>query len=292
MAFGRKPSQDSTERSNASGDKKAVFFETTTIRFDLAKTGKSDLEAFRTFLFLPDLNDPTLPEAEVSAYALWLPVTIDGKTRNEKTGKEFKRRIFIDKELKDDLPEYVRKGVIYRKWMNVYDLTPVVVTGSDPDDPTRVSLAYSNGASEYTSGYGENITVHKEKATPNKRIMILEAPLALITDMEGLPTVTVDDDGNAVDFLDMKVRAVFRLDEKQNYVPKTSGQKYTGDKEFYKLPRWNVADLYKPYPANAVEDLLGGVDFNKVVEEYGIVRMPTLVGNPKVAEEEVEKLPF
>jgi len=42
-----------------------------------------------------------------------------------------------------------------------------------------------------------------------------------------------------------------------------------------KLPRYNLAEKYRPFPNEAIQELIDGVDYNDVVKRYGLNEYPT-----------------
>ncbi len=268
MPFGRpRPANAGTNTNNA--DNAGKFFPTNTIR--------TELDELRTIYLLPDPKDPQYPEEGVPVYTLWQKVHVGGQL--------ISRKLFMDKATKDSLP----KGlfIFYRVFMNVYDLTPVILVQSDPNDPDVVELAQksSDVPPRFYTGFKtkeqDKRVFHEGKATPNKRIMILEASHGLVQQLEGLPAVTVrvNEEGESVpvNLLDIQVNFAQRLDNtgKRQFV--ASGQAITAkDRPWYNLPRYDLS-AFKPWPGDAIHRILGGEDFDKIIEEYKINRIPKLV---------------
>lgn len=268
MAFGRKK-DTSTEPENRT----ARFFRTMEI--------DTQLGAKRVIRLLPDWSDPEFPEAGVSSYFVWLPVVVGGN--------ESKRRVYIDKATKQNvLPEFLKMKALYRTFMNVYDLSQTFVTATDENDPSAVQLAYVAGDGKFYKGYNEKKElIPNAKGTPNNRVMVLVAGVALQNALEGQTEILEDDAGNPVNLLDMTFTFVPRLDDNKKPMTAVSAVQYTGKRDYYDLPRYDL-DIYKPWPADAIQEILDKRDFNEVVNEYKINTTVKMI----TKESEEEEIPF
>lgn len=277
MAFGIKTKEERESEKAANGGNR--FFHTSTI--DMARGN-----GVRKFRFLPDLKNRDEPEIPVKAYSMWLPVTINGNLLNGK-GEPNKRRVFFDYGTKQDvIPEYMQTKILSRYFMNVFDLTAVIVADTNPDNADEVQLAYPAPDKKYYIGSGKYRKEVTGVAKPNNRIMLLEAPLALMNVLLTLPDVNVDDDGVPLSFLEMTVTASINVGSDGKDAGAASAAQFKGEKTYWDLPRYNL-EYFKPYPREAVEALLAGEEYDRVLEEYNI---PHTFGKVAVAKD--EELPF
>ena len=263
MAFGLEKNTKSNDApKNADGTTKKSLFPTIVI-----PTGINERRMIR---FMPSLEDPSVPEDAVYAYSLWI---------NTDVGK---RRIFFGKDVRYDLPaafEPLEGKIINRAWMNVYDMTPVIVAEVDESDPDKMVIAYPDAQGKFYTGWGDKKKIHEGKGTPNKRVMVLEAPLQLMNDLSNLPKTTITDENESVGFMDMQVAfmAVPDANDARRTAWSTGGTALSSKgREWHDLPRYDLR-AYAPYPAEAVHRLADGEPFNDIVKEYDIVRFANLI---------------
>lgn len=266
MAFGR-PKTDTEGTPRELGEKR--FFRTMFLPVD---TG-----ARRVVRLLTDWQDPEYPEKEVISSFVWLEVTVGDR--------KVKRKVYVDQATKKNvIPEWLHAKTLTRCYMNVLDLSSVIVTDTDPNDATAVQLSYVQDNGKYYTNYKREEEV-KGKGVTNSRIMLFEAPYAFLSGAEGQAEILTNDEGNPLNLLDMTLTFVSRIDEKtKKPVIAVSGQQYTGKRDYYDLPRYD-RKLIAPWPADAVQELLDGRDYGDVVKEYSITIVPQLITKDSVEEE-------
>jgi hypothetical protein len=254
MAFGNKPRNEST---GTTGNR---FYPTTVMQLD----------GIRRFQLLANLEDSTGEEPveiPVRSYAVWLPVRVGDN--------QSKRRIFTSFRDRELLPEHIQSKMLSRVFMNVFDLTPVLEIDQNPENTDEVVLAYPDERNQFFTGFGDKRQTHQGKASPNKRIMVLEASASLLTAIEGQIGLVVNMEGEPVeDLLEMQFSARMVADAKDpkrrvataqgTYIPHI-------ERSIDNLPRYNTK-AFAPWPRDAIQALIDGEDFNEVVKTYNIVR--------------------
>ena len=238
-------------------------------------------EGKRTFRFIPDPKNPQEPLQGEIVLSLWMPV------KRSEVMQE--RRIFIDDSMRKLIPEALKEKIKRRFFLNVYDRTRVIKL----DDGT---IVYPNL---------QNVYMHKDSATqqmkqitgvqpkPNNTVMVLEGSVSLRTtsarggllnEIDDLSRTIYNEDGTSlIPITSVDIEMVTRgtgLATSRSVHPGMNREPFPVDSATLQV--YDLASYTRPYPADAINDLLNGVDYNDVVKTYNIPMMPQLIsaGNP------------
>lgn len=214
----------------------------------------------RTFRLLPDREDPTQVTEEFTVLSLWLPVKLEG-------GKLKKRRIFIDQDTRNELPEDLAKSAGLRFFLNVYDRTPVLRDGLNPVYPDQDKV--------YWAGFGDQRKKVDGKPSPNNAIMVLEGTCrgeeSMLSEILSLRGEAQNEEGDSLPMLDFDIDLSVRKGEKKRVFKAQAGiNRNPLSADILALPRYDLATWTRAWPTEAVMDLLDGKEFYETVKQYDI----------------------
>lgn len=214
-------------------------------------------------------------------------------------GKDASRRFFLDANdpwnnpYWNDVAKPTEKGSPERKAMkqrfaiNVFDRTPVII-----DTNGYIIYPDENGVHRL-SVTGKIVDAVTGTPAPLNKVRILEQTAGqpngkhFFQQLMNLLGTVEDSDGNIRDLHEFDVTVkITGADILTNRTANpTANFKPLTDEEIY-LPRYNLTEWAKPWPNDAIDDLLGGKDYNDVIAEYKIPQYPELVTFGKKAETE------
>ena len=232
------------------------------------------------------------PEPEITFAEYWVEVT-----NSKKDSGKSKLRLFVDpfnrfdnylwKEVISKLPKTTANGAKNRDRtlarlkfaLNVFDRTPVVM--NEFNQPV-----YAGQDGKFYDLKGKELDSSTKKA--RNQVVILEGSngeeggdhiLGKITNL--IKGMTVEDEaGNDIMaepyMYDVRMTSQIPPGKEAKDVvrsPVAGPIKPMPDQEVvWNLPRYQLADFYKPYPDAALEELVEGVDVHEVQERYNILK--------------------
>lgn len=230
-------------------------------------------EGKRTFRFIPDPSNPNEPLMGEIVNSIWLPVKKDGMT--------VQRRIFVDGAGERLIPADSAEKVKRRFFINVFDRTRVV---KFPDG----SVLYPNVKNEFWKRDGDrNVQVTDIKPEANGRIMVLEGSVSLRADRRGgllneiddLSKTLFDEDGlTIIPITSVDIEMVTRgtgMATTRTVHPGMNREPFP--KAALELPVYDLKAFTKPWPVEAVKELLSGGDYSAILNTYNIPVIPPLM---------------
>jgi len=262
MAFGKMIGGSAQQQTSGSSNGKNPFID--------VREGK------RVIRFLPDPQNTSEPLLGQTVLSVWITA--------KKGETDVMRRIFLDYSARSVLPKQYNDGVRRRFFMNVLDKSMVIKL----DDG---SLIYGNNQNQYvTSQNGEMVPVTGKKPERNMQIMVLEGSVSsgqgrngLLNEIEELSKSVFDDDTNELIPITMVDIEVVTRGKGLN----TNRAVYVGANrdaipaDVLSLPMYDIENYAKPFPADAIKDLLKGMDYTEVLRAYSITAMPRLLDTGK-----------
>jgi len=238
------------------------------------------------------------PEPEIGFAEYWITVK---DSKNPKGSR--KLRVFVDpqnrfdnyiwREVMEPMPKEVKgvknpeRAMAKSKFaINVYDRTPVVFA----EDGMPI---YPNQAGEYLYN---GVTYDAGAKTPRNAIMILEGSngseggdhiLGRIENLVNNMTHDVEGVDQAVPPYGYDIRITSTIpkggqpQDVTRAVLSTAIRKLPDQDLVWSLPRYEIEHFYKPYPDEALKDLIEGVDVQEVFEAYDIVKWVRLPETPE-----------
>ncbi len=238
------------------------------------------------------------PESEVPFLAAWWEVKVDGQMKP--------RRLILDinvekarfnnplwKHIEKYYPDQnsrERKAIKTMFAINVLDLSPVLYNEQGmlfyETQPGVFNLLANGASGRIISANDDNFhlpTGTSEDAAPNNKVRILEGSYGaaggrhLFAQLVELAESVEDSDGmiRRLPEFDIRIRTQGTGIDTVRSIRNTSNFKPL-DLAFVRLPRYDLQTWLKPWPNEAIEDLINGKDFNEVVEGYGIKLFPEL----------------
>lgn len=262
MAFGKMIGGSAQQQSASSSNGKNPFID--------VREGK------RVIRFLPDPQNMTEPLLGQTVLSVWITA--------KKGETDVMRRIFLDYSARSVLPKQYNDGVRRRFFMNVLDKSMVIKL----DDG---SLIYGNNQNQYvTSQNGEMVPVTGKKPERNMQVQVLEGSVSsgqgrngLLNEIEELSKSVFDDDTNELIPITMVDIEIVTRGKGLN----TNRAVYVGANrdaippEVLSLPMYDIEGYAKPFPTDAIKDLLKGMDYSEVLRAYNITAMPRLLETTK-----------
>lgn len=257
MAFGKMIGGTQQQGSN-SGNGKNPFID--------VREGK------RVIRFLPDPQNPNEPLLGQTVLSVWMTV--------KKGEADVQRRIFVDYAARSVLPKQYNEAIRRRFFMNVLDKS-LVIKQEDG------GLIYANNQNQFlVTQNGEVITVTDRKPERNMQIMVLEGSVSsgqgrngLLNEVEELSKSAFDDETNElipITKVDIEIvtrgkglntnRAVY-LGANRDPIPAT----------VLSQPMYDIESFAKPFPVDAIKELLKGKDYSEVLKSFNIMAMPKLL---------------
>jgi hypothetical protein len=218
-----------------------------------------------------------------TALHVWMPV--------KRGGVEVQRRIFVDYSTRSLLPKALNDRISRRFFMNVLDKTYVIKQDGG-------SLVYPNNQNQFIIEGKEPKTITDQRPVRNMDIMIFEGSVSsgnngrmgLLNEIEELSKSIYDDATGELEYLtNVDIEIVTRGKGIQ-----TTRAVYVGvnrdpvPEEVFTIPLYDLSAFVKPYPADAVKDLLAGKEYNDVINSYKIVAIPRQI-TPEQAEAQVQE---
>jgi hypothetical protein len=240
-------------------------------------------EGKRVIRFLPDPQNPTEPILGQTVLSVWITA--------KKGETDVMRRIFLDYSARSVLPKQYNDGVRRRFFMNVLDKSMVIKL----DDS---SLIYGNNQNQYfVSQNGEMVPVTGRKPERNMQIMVLEGSVSsgqgrngLLNEIEELSKSVFDDDTNELIPITMVDIELVTRGKGLN----TNRAVYVGANrdpipaDVLKQPMYDIENYAKPFPVDAIKDLLKGMDYTEVLRAYNITAMPRFIEESKSASSVIQ----
>lgn len=238
-------------------------------------------EGKRTFRFIPDPTNPQEPLQGEIVLSLWMPV------KRSEVMQE--RRIFIDDSMRKLIPEALKEKIKRRFFLNVYDRTRVVKL----DDGTIVYPNLQNAYFHKDSTTQQMKQITGVQPKPNNTVMVLEGSVSLRTtsarggllnEIDDLSRTIYNEDGTSlIPITSVDIEMVTRgtgLATARSVHPGMNREPFPVDSSTLQI--YDLASYTRPYPVDAINDLLNGVDYNDVLKAYNIPMMPQLitVGKP------------
>lgn len=262
MAFGKMIGGSAQQQSASSSNGKNPFID--------VREGK------RVIRFLPDPQNMTEPLLGQTVLSVWITA--------KKGETDVLRRIFVDYSARSVLPKQYNDGVRRRFFMNVLDKSMVIKL----DDG---SLIYGNNQNQYvTSQNGEMLPVTGKRPERNMQIQVLEGSVSsgqgrngLLNEIEELSKSVFDDDTNELVPITMVDIEIVTRGKGLN----TNRAVYVGanrdpiSPDVLSLPMYDIEAYAKPFPTDAIKDLLKGMDYSEVIRAYNITAMPRLLETTK-----------
>jgi len=262
MAFGKMIGGASQQQTAGSSNGKNPFID--------VREGK------RVIRFLPDPQNTSEPLLGQTVLSVWITA--------KKGEVDVMRRIFLDYSARSLLPKQYNDGVRRRFFMNVLDKSMVVKL----DDG---SLIYGNNQNQYlTSQSGEVVPVIGKKPERNMQVQVLEGSVSsgqgrngLLNEIEELSKSVFDDDTNELIPITMVDIEIVTRGKGLN----TNRAVYVGanrdpiPSDVLSLPMYDIEGYAKPFPPDAIKDLLKGMDYTEVLRAYNITAMPRLLETSK-----------
>jgi hypothetical protein len=263
MAFGKMIESIPTYSSPSAAQQTNVFINT--------REGK------RIIRFLPDLVNPTEPMIGPTVLSVWMPVA--------KNGQLVQRRIFVDSLTRAVLPAKVNEAVRCRFFMNVLDKSMVVKLENG-------SVVYANNQNQFITVLdGQTQTLTSYKPERHMAIQVLEGSVSsgegrngMLNDIEELSKTIFDDDtGKLIPITEIDIEIITRGKE-----IKTTRSVHVGTNRdpipgsLLSAPRFDLAKYARPFPMDAVKDLVKGADYGDVCKAYNSEVMPKLAETPEL----------
>lgn len=243
-------------------------------------------EGKRVIRFLPDPANPAEPILGCTVLSVWMSV--------KKGEVDVQRRIFVDYSARSVLPKQYNEAIRRRFFMNVLDKSMVV----KQDDG---SLVYGNNQNQYlTSQNGELTPVMGKKPERNMQIMILEGSVSsgqgrngLLNEIEELSKSVFDEEtSELIPITQVDIELVTRgKGLNTNRAVYVGANRDPIPADVLKLPLYDIDSFCKPFPADAIKDLLKGAEYADVLKAYNIVVMPRLLEEPPAAVKRVASEP-
>jgi hypothetical protein len=229
-------------------------------------------EGKRVIRFLPDPQNANEPLLGQTVLSVWMTV--------KKGEADVQRRIFVDYAARSVLPKQYNEAIRRRFFMNVLDKS-LVIKQEDS------GLIYANNQNQFlVTQNGEVISVTDRKPERNMQIMVLEGSVSsgqgrngLLNEVEELSKSAFDDETNElipITKVDIEIvtrgkglntnRAVY-LGSNRDPIPSA----------VLKLPMYDVESFAKPFPVDAIKELLKGKDYMEVLKAFNIMAMPRLL---------------
>jgi hypothetical protein len=264
MAFGKMIGSTQQQGSN-SGNGKNPFID--------VREGK------RVIRFLPDPQNANEPLLGQTVLSVWMTV--------KKGEADVQRRIFVDYAARSVLPKQYNDAIRRRFFMNVLDKS-LVIKQEDG------GLIYANNQNQFLiSQNGELIAVTDRKPERNMQVMVLEGSVSsgqgrngLLNEVEELSKSAFDEETNElipITKVDIEIvtrgkglntnRAVY-LGANRDPIPAAA----------LKQPMYDVESFAKPFPVDAIKELLKGKDYMEVLKAFNISAMPRLIEAGAAAE--------
>lgn len=257
MAFGKMIGGQQQAGSNSGGGKNP---------FIDVREGK------RVIRFLPDPAQPTEPLLGQTVLSVWMTV--------KKGEADVQRRIFVDYSARSILPKQYNDAIRRRFFMNVLDKSMVVKLEDG-------SLIYGNNQNQYLmSQNGELVPVTGKKPERNMQIMVLEGSVSsgqgrngLLNEIEELSKSVFDEEtSELIPITNVDIEVVTRgKGLNTNRAVYVGANRDPIPSEILKLPMFDIDAYAKPFPADAIKDLLKGLDYGEVLKAHGITVMPRLI---------------
>ena len=233
-------------------------------------------EGKRVIRFLPDPMNPSEPMVGPTVLSVWMPVS--------KNGQLVQRRIFVDSWTRGVLPTKVNEAVRCRFFMNVLDKSMIVKLENG-------SVVYANNQNQFiTTVDGQTKTLTDYRPERHMAIQVLEGSVSsgegrngMLNDIEELSKTIFDDETNKlIQITAVDIEIITRGKE-----IKTTRSVHVGvnrdpiPENLLSAPRFDLTKFARPFPMDAVKDLVKGADYAEVCKAYNIEVMPKLVDLPK-----------
>jgi hypothetical protein len=229
-------------------------------------------EGKRVVRFLPDPAQPNEPLLGQTVLSVWMTV--------KKGEADVMRRIFVDYSARSVLPKQYNEAIRRRFFMNVLDKSMVVKL----DDG---SLIYGNNQNQFmVSQNGELVPVTDRKPARNMQIMVLEGSVSsgqgrngLLNEIEELSKSVFDEDTNElIPITKVDIELVTRgKGLNTNRAVYVGANRDAIPAEVLKMPLYDIDSFAKPFPVDAIKDLLKGSDYTEVLKAYNLTAMPKLI---------------
>lgn len=233
-------------------------------------------EGKRVIRFLPDPVNPTEPMVGPTVLSVWMPVS--------KNGQLVQRRIFVDSLTRGVLPPKVNEAVRCRFFMNVLDKSMVVKLENG-------TVVYANNQNQFiTVVDGQQKTLTEYRPERHMAIQVLEGSVSsgegrngMLNDIEELSKTIFDEETNKlIPITAIDIEIITRGKE-----IKTTRSVHVGvnrdpiPEHLLRAQRFDLAKFARPFPMDAVKDLVKGADYADVCKAYSIEVMPKLVDLPQ-----------
>lgn len=233
-------------------------------------------EGKRVIRFLPDPVNPTEPMVGPTVLSVWMPVS--------KNGQLVQRRIFVDSLTRGVLPPKVNEAVRCRFFMNVLDKSMVVKLENG-------TVVYANNQNQFTTVVdGQQKTLTEYRPERHMAIQVLEGSVSsgegrngMLNDIEELSKTIFDEETNRlIPITAIDIEIITRGKE-----IKTTRSVHVGvnrdpiPEHLLRAQRFDLAKFARPFPMDAVKDLVKGADYADVCKAYSIEVMPKLVDLPQ-----------
>jgi hypothetical protein len=233
-------------------------------------------EGKRTFRFIPDPSNPQEPLQGEIVLSLWMPV------KRAEVMQE--RRVFIDDSMRKIIPDGLKEKIKRRFFLNVYDRTRVVKL----DDGTIVYPNLQNAYFHKDSATQQMKQLTGAQPKPNNTVMVLEGSVSLRTtssrggllnEIDDLSRTIYNEDGTSlIPITSVDIEMVTRgtgLATARSVHPGMNREPFPVDSATLQV--YDLASYTRPYPVDAINALLSGVDYNEVMKSYNIPMMPQLI---------------
>jgi hypothetical protein len=228
-------------------------------------------EGKRVIRFLPDPQNPNEPLLGQTVLSVWMTV--------KKGEADVQRRIFVDYAARSVLPKQYNEAIRRRFFMNVLDKSMVIKQEDG-------GLIYANNQNQFlVTQNGEVIAVTDRKPERNMQIMVLEGSVSsgqgrngLLNEVEELSKSAFDEETNElipITKVDIEIvtrgkglntnRAVY-LGANRDPIPAS----------VLKQSMYDVESFAKPFPVDAIKELLKGKDYMEVLKAFNIMAMPRM----------------